>query len=64
MFPVQEIDDQSVFDASLLVAAPFYGFFAIGLHAVVKYLVGLARTRHHNTSETAPPPPVGHSDDD
>lgn len=46
MFPVREIDGESVFDASLLFAAAFYGFFAIGLHAVVNYLTGLARARH------------------
>jgi len=46
MFPIREIDGQSVFDASLLFAAAFYGFFAIGLHAVVNYLTGLARVRH------------------
>lgn len=46
MFPVREVDGQSVFDASLLFAAAFYGFFAIGLHAAVNYLTGLARARH------------------
>lgn len=43
MFPVQDIDDRSVFDASLLFAAALYGFVAIGLHAVVVYLTAKAR---------------------
>jgi uncharacterized protein YggT (Ycf19 family) len=38
MFPVQGIDDRSVFDPSLLFAAALYGFLAIGLHAVLEYL--------------------------
>lgn len=55
MFPVRDIDGQSVFDASLLFAAAFYGFFAIGLHAVVNYLTGLARARHHTAQLGASP---------
>ena len=51
MFPVRELDGESVFDASLLFAAAFYGFFAIGLHAVVNYLTGLARARHRRAVE-------------
>ena len=51
MFPVREIDGQSVFDASLLFAAAFYGFFAIGLHAGVNYLTGWVRRRHRRVVE-------------
>jgi uncharacterized protein YggT (Ycf19 family) len=46
MFPVQDIDNRSVFDASLLFAAAFYGFVAIGLHALVVYLTAKARGYH------------------
>lgn len=53
MFPVREIDGESVFDASLLFAAVFYCFFAIGLHAVVNYLTGVARVRHRRTMQVA-----------
>ena len=38
MFPIRDIDDRSVFDASLLFAAALYGFVAIGLHTLVEYL--------------------------
>ena len=38
----------------LLFAAAFYGFFAIGLHAVVNYLTGLARARHLRAAHTTP----------
>ncbi len=48
MFPVQDIDGQSVFDASLLFAATLYGFIAIGLHATVVYLTQKARRRHRH----------------
>lgn len=51
MFPIREIDGQSVFDASLLFAAAVYGFFAIGLHALVNYLTGLARARHNQRGQ-------------
>jgi uncharacterized protein YggT (Ycf19 family) len=46
MFPVREIDDRSVFDASLLFAAALYGFVAIGLHAVVAFLSAKVRLYH------------------
>lgn len=52
MFPVRDIDGRSVFDASLLFAAAFYGFLAIGLHAVVEYLSALARTFHRQSTPT------------
>ncbi|MDH3756176.1 MAG: YggT family protein [Acidimicrobiia bacterium] len=53
MFPVRDIDDRSVFDASLLFAAALYGFIAIGLHAVVEYLSAKAR-RYHLRVTSAP----------
>jgi uncharacterized protein YggT (Ycf19 family) len=43
MFPVEEIDGRSVFDGSLLFGAAVYAFVAMGLHALVAYLTGLAR---------------------
>jgi uncharacterized protein YggT (Ycf19 family) len=49
MFPVQEIDDRSVFDPSLLFAATLYGFMAIGLHAVIEYLSAKVRTYQRRT---------------
>ena len=52
MFPIEEFDGRSVFDPSLLFAAAFYGFVALGLGALVSYLSGLARAHHR------PPPPA------
>lgn len=53
MFPIERLDDRSTFDPSLLFAAAFYGFFAIGLHAVVNYLTNLARSgRLHRPDRT------------
>ena len=55
MFPVSDIDGRSVFDASLLFAASIYAFLAIGLHALVAYLSGVAR-RYHQRPEPPQPP--------
>jgi uncharacterized protein YggT (Ycf19 family) len=51
MFPIEKIDSRSTYDPSLLFAAAVYGFFAIGLHALVNYLTGVARARHRRTVE-------------
>ncbi len=53
MFPVQTIDDRSVFDASLLFAAALYGFGAIALHAVVDYLSARVRRYHRRAQRAA-----------
>ncbi len=53
MFPVREIDDRSVFDASLLFAAAAYGFMAIGLHALIVYLSAKVRRYHRRAIRTA-----------
>jgi len=51
MFPIERIDSRSTYDPSLLFAAAVYGFFAIGLHALVNYLTGVARARHRRAVE-------------
>ncbi len=48
MFPVEEFDGRSVFDPSLLFAAVFYGFVALGLQTFVAYLTGVARSHHRS----------------
>ena len=53
MFPIQDIDGRSVFDASLLFAAALYGFVAIGLHALVVYLSARVRRFHHRAERAA-----------
>lgn len=58
MFPVREIDDRSVFDASLLFAAAVYGFMAIGLHALVVYLSAKVRRYHRRAMRAAATPRV------
>lgn len=62
MFPVQDIDDRSVFDPSLLFAAALYGFLAIGLHAVLEYLAVRLRSYQRRVArgraaDTTPRPP-------
>lgn len=51
MYPIQEIDGRSVFDASLLFAAALYGFAAICLHGVVAYLSAYIRRYHRRAME-------------
>lgn len=51
MYPIQEIDGRSVFDASLLFAAAMYGFVAICLHGFVVYLSAYIRRYHRRTVE-------------
>ncbi|MDH4278120.1 MAG: YggT family protein [Acidimicrobiia bacterium] len=51
MYPIQEIDGRSVFDASLLFAAAMYGFMAICLHGFVVYLSAYIRRYHRRTVE-------------
>lgn len=53
MFPVREIDDRSVFDASLLFAAAVYGFVAISLHALVVFLSTKVRRYHRRAVAAA-----------
>lgn len=57
MFPIEEFDGRSVFDPSLLFAAVFYGFVAVGLQALVAYLTGIARAHRRNPSQSARPTP-------
>lgn len=51
MYPIQEIDGRSVFDASLLFAAAMYGFVAICLHGLVAYLSAYIRRYHRRAVE-------------
>lgn len=51
MYPIQEIDGRSVFDASLLFAAAMYGFVAICLHGFVAYLSAYIRRYHRRAVE-------------
>ncbi|MDH3302131.1 MAG: YggT family protein [Acidimicrobiia bacterium] len=51
MYPIQEIDGRSVFDASLLFAAAMYGFVAICLHGFVAYLSAYIRRYHRRALE-------------
>ncbi len=51
MYPIQEIDGRSVFDASLLFAAAVYGFVAICLHGFVAYLSAYIRRYHRRAIE-------------
>ncbi len=53
MYPIQEIDGRSVFDASLLFAAAMYGFVAICLHGFVAYLSAYIRRYHRRATEAA-----------